>query len=56
MSVLRIQVHAMKTQNVPTVKVLTAVLVNRDSPEVELFVKVNIHESFRSNVKTSQVE
>ena len=34
MSVLRIPVHVMKMLIVPTVTVLTAVLVNKDSPEM----------------------
>jgi len=40
MSVLRIPVRAMKTLIALTVKVHTAVLVNRDSLEMEQFVKV----------------
>ena len=40
MSVLRIPVHVMKMLNAPTVMVLTAVLVNRDSQETEKHVKV----------------
>jgi len=40
MSVQRIPIHVMKTLIVPTVKVLTAVLVHRDSPVMEHFVKV----------------
>ena len=40
MSVLRIPVRVMKTLTVPTVTVLTAVLVNKDSAETEKRVKV----------------
>ena len=40
MSALRIPVCVMQTLTVPTVKVLTAVLVNKDSLEMEQFVKV----------------
>ena len=40
MSVLLIPVHVTKTLIAPTVTVLTAVLVNKDSLEMEQFVKV----------------
>ena len=46
MSVLRIPVRVMKTLNVPTVTVLTAVLVKKDLLEMELFVKVNTGKFF----------
>ena len=40
MNVLRIPVRVMKTLIAPTVTDLTAALVDRDSLETELFVKV----------------
>ena len=40
MSVLRIPIHVIKMLSAPTVKVLIAVLVNRDILEMEPFVKV----------------
>ena len=40
MSVPRIQVRVMKMQIAPTMKVLSAVLVSKDLPETERFVKV----------------
>jgi len=40
MSVLRIPVHATRTLIAPTLTVLIAVLVNKDSMEMEYLVKV----------------
>ena len=41
MSVLRIPVRVIKTLNAPTLRVLTAVLVNRDSLEMVQLVMVS---------------
>ena len=41
MSALQILVHVTRTLIAPTVKVLTAVLVNKDSPEMVQLVKVS---------------
>ena len=45
----------MKTLTVPTVAVLIAVLVNKDSLEMEQFVKVNESQNVQSSLSTEKV-